>query len=215
MRARLYVGALGAAFAFVLVHAVAVRAIGAESLYRLLGEGLYNALIAGGGLIRVVPLLMAFVALDVTLSVLRTLVRWPLSLLAGRLTPARQRVACHAGSLALLVAGVVAWPHLVTSSLGEHAIVLLLRVVSGGDRVEDTAYAPGFSERAFREIEPGMDRAQVRALLGEPVHVFDWGDDTWTACFATSPTGGNFWRRDVVFDRQDRVTEVRSGFWID
>ena len=34
---------------------------------------------------------------------------------------------------------------------------------------EDTAYASGFSERAFRTITPGMSEPQVRGLLGAPL----------------------------------------------
>jgi inner membrane protein len=34
---------------------------------------------------------------------------------------------------------------------------------------EDTSYASGFSEKAFRTIAPGMSKAQVRRLLGAPI----------------------------------------------
>jgi inner membrane protein len=52
-------------------------------------------------------------------------------------------------------------------------------LISSGDPVreavvglvlrEDTAYASGFSEKAFRTITPGMSEAQVRRLLGAPI----------------------------------------------
>lgn len=36
-------------------------------------------------------------------------------------------------------------------------------------RADDTEYAQGYSDRAFREIRPGMSESDVLSLLGKPV----------------------------------------------
>jgi inner membrane protein len=53
------------------------------------------------------------------------------------------------------------WVIASTDPVRQAAIGFILR--------EDTAYASGFSERAFREVEPGQSEEAVRRLVGEPV----------------------------------------------
>jgi hypothetical protein len=64
---------------------------------------------------------------------------------------------------------------------------------------EDTEYTSGFSEKAFRTIEPGMSEADVKALLGVPF------GEVW---LYTSKA--RYGCEGVRFDPEEVVT---SGFW--
>lgn len=99
-----------------------------------------------------------------------------------------------------------AWPHLITDSLGDHAGHLTWHLFAGAEHCEDCAYAPGFSEWRYRQVEPGMTLAEVRALLGEPLKLHAGGDGAWTARYSMSPGDTHFWCRNVSLDSDERVT---------
>jgi outer membrane protein assembly factor BamE (lipoprotein component of BamABCDE complex) len=54
-------------------------------------------------------------------------------------------------------------------------LVLALLVIAGWFLLyRDTSiYAPGFTQRAFDKVRPGMTQSEVRQLLGEPLGVRD------------------------------------------
>lgn len=66
------------------------------------------------------------------------------------------------GAAIFLLAGIVAY-------VGPVAILRQVTILLS----EDTEYAPGFSERAFRKIQLGDTEATVRATLGAPLRIDD------------------------------------------
>ena len=78
---------------------------------------------------------------------------------------------------------------------------------------EDTIYAPGYSDTAFRKVTVGMSQAEVLALLGPPI-------SEWEACdnmamgWSKSP-GDTHYRQRVVFFQNGVVTKTLSEFYVD
>lgn len=50
-------------------------------------------------------------------------------------------------------------------------LVLVLLVIAGWFLLyrDTSVYAPGFTQRAFDQVRPGMTQREVRQLLGEPL----------------------------------------------
>jgi hypothetical protein len=107
-----------------------------------------------------------------------------------------------------------------------------------------TTYAPGYSEKAFKQVRKGMTQAEVLKLVGEPlqkrpVERRTWGDsvppqgwpdfpEDWvegkpdkganTVFYYTKPDqsgNGSYHERCVAFDRSGRVYAVVSERWFD
>jgi len=83
---------------------------------------------------------------------------------------------------------------------------------------EDTVYAKGYSDSAFRTVDVGMAEGDVHALLGTPL-------DRWLLCpsradsdvgerWSYSPGDTDYRRRVVVF-RAGEVLQRRSEFYVD
>lgn len=83
----------------------------------------------------------------------------------------------------------------------------------------DTEYAPGYSEAAFQSVKIGDSRAQVIALLGEPLSVHSVGTEgaeTWGEWwrYSWSPSGKNYLLRTIMLDSEGRVLRVVSEtYW--
>jgi len=77
-----------------------------------------------------------------------------------------------------------------------------------------TVYAPGYTDRAFRRVAPGMSEADVRELLGEPLHVDEtrWGTVIWS--YSKSPSDASYRYRNVVLE-SGRVVRIRHGLYLD
>lgn len=96
--------------------------------------------------------------------------------------------------------------------LGDELLAIMNRLAG---RREDTVYAPGYSYWGFRSVEPGMTKAEVRALLGEPLgmgRLYVNGDEIWW--YSESPSSSDFRVRSVSFSR-GAVTEKTSTFMPD
>ncbi len=52
-------------------------------------------------------------------------------------------------------------------------VILFLLVTSGWFLLyrDTSVYAPGFTQRAFEQVRPGLTQSEVRQLLGEPLGV--------------------------------------------
>ena len=83
---------------------------------------------------------------------------------------------------------------------------------------EQTEYAPGYTDRGFRDVKVGMSENKVYALIGDPL-------DEWTinqgkavkskyAAWSNSPMDTHY-RRRIIGLENDRVVEVTSDFWVD
>ena len=80
---------------------------------------------------------------------------------------------------------------------------------------EDTEYAAGYSDKAFRNVRSGMTEANVLALLGEPLEKSPRrpdGTEGWR--YARSPSDASY-RVRVIRLRHGIVTSVRHHFYYD
>jgi outer membrane protein assembly factor BamE (lipoprotein component of BamABCDE complex) len=82
---------------------------------------------------------------------------------------------------------------------------------------EDTHYAAGFSEEAFRRVHRGQAKGEVLKLLGEPLGRYQLessGQEVWR--YATSgPEYSNYWIRIVEFDRSGKVVTTVAELYSD
>ena len=78
---------------------------------------------------------------------------------------------------------------------------------------EDTVYAPGYSDTAFRKVTVGMSQAEVLALLGPPIS--EWEScDNMAMGWSRSP-GDTHYRQRAVFFQNGVVTKSLSEFFVD
>ena len=81
---------------------------------------------------------------------------------------------------------------------------------------EDTLYASGYSDHAFRLVRKGMSEAEVRSLLGNPLELYppDRFRDWTSIRFSKSP-GGTHYRSRVVNVRGGVVIGKLANFYVD
>jgi hypothetical protein len=84
---------------------------------------------------------------------------------------------------------------------------------------EDTVYAPGYSAEAFEQIESGMTRAQVHALLGPPLRTTANDSESITEwqlrdCWTYRPGSTHYRFRSIVYS-DNRVTQKRGYLYFD
>ena len=78
---------------------------------------------------------------------------------------------------------------------------------------EDTIYAPGYSDGAFRRVTVGMPQVDVLALLGPPLS--EWEScDNMAMRWSKSP-GDTHYRQRAIFFQNGVVTKTRSEFYVD
>jgi hypothetical protein len=73
-----------------------------------------------------------------------------------------------------------------------------------------TRHAPGYSNRAFSQVRVGMNRGEVRTILGEPLMRLD-RDMVWRYAHSY----GSFSLRDLSFSQDGKVTGIYTGFYLD
>lgn len=81
-----------------------------------------------------------------------------------------------------------------------------------------TAFSPGFHEKAFWQIKTGDRADQVRSVLGEPFWISQLtnGEACWV--LAKSPEDSkihNFRIRNVIFDAKGLVKNKETGIYVD
>lgn len=125
--------------------------------------------------------------------------------------------------IALAVLSIVAVTLLALASvraaraISEWSIDGPLGLANGVVFGEDTVFSAGYSAAAFERVAPGMTRAEVHALLGEPLG--NWTasrEDSWDLAerFSVSPADTNY-RMRFVFYAGDVVVETRGEYYID
>jgi hypothetical protein len=79
---------------------------------------------------------------------------------------------------------------------------------------EDTNFAAGYSDEAFRALRKGMRSDDVQRLLGPPVSKVgaEGGIDLWR--YSWSPSNSTYRERDVFF-RDGSVIRIESGMYLD
>jgi len=83
----------------------------------------------------------------------------------------------------------------------------------------DTAYAPGYSETAFRSVRIGDSKEEVIALLGQPLSVHSVGiegTETWGEWwrYSWSPSDTHYLLRQLLLDSEGRVVKIlREIYW--
>jgi outer membrane protein assembly factor BamE (lipoprotein component of BamABCDE complex) len=78
-------------------------------------------------------------------------------------------------------------------------------------RLTDTAWAEGYSEKKFAKITVGMNREEVRSIIGEPI----WKPSSNYWGYTHSPTGTHYHQRGFVFSESGQVVEIVKGFYYD
>jgi hypothetical protein len=83
---------------------------------------------------------------------------------------------------------------------------------------EDTVYAPGYSDTAFRKIHAGMPESEVKALLGAPISLYpayqNTGQDWTTWCYSDSP-GDTHYRIRAIRMKDGVVIGKHAEFYVD
>jgi hypothetical protein len=83
-----------------------------------------------------------------------------------------------------------------------------------------TVYSERYSEGSFSRLQKGMTRAEVEALVGRPLRIVPWNQDTLPGAeemwyFSDQPdVTANFYRRWVLFEN-GKVVTIINDFWID
>ena len=85
----------------------------------------------------------------------------------------------------------------------------------------DTYFAEGYTDEAFAQVEIGMTKAEVEALLGVPLHMhsYDYGpeydiDMTWAYTQdGAAPIGDFAWDYRVIFFNNDLVVQ-KEQVWV-
>jgi hypothetical protein len=111
--------------------------------------------------------------------------------------------------------------------------------------LENTDYSETFSESKFSKIAPGMNKAEILALVGEPIRITtswkgrivalrDYRKGAWSVRYIDLPSSygtridaetyfysrqasptANWYIRAVTFSRNGTVIEVTRAFYID
>lgn len=134
----------------------------------------------------------------------------------------------------LLVMGLVGYLYLVVRQHQKKALAwaggaLLLAaiwfVLPMIDAVEsllffphDTAYAPGYSEKAFHRIGPGQLKGRVLAILGEPLEkrISAYSGFEYWYYSEHGHRYQNYWNKIVIFDpSSERVVRKVNDFYSD
>ncbi len=86
-------------------------------------------------------------------------------------------------------------------------------MVSHGPLEDTTYYAPGYSDRAFLKVKPGMSCGEVEALLGRPLKVHESeGEQAWLYSSRRKDTSYHY---RVVRLRDSKVIRRLSGYYVD
>ena len=80
--------------------------------------------------------------------------------------------------------------------------------------VDDTVYAPGYSDRAFRMVKVGMSRGDVEHLLGTSIDGPTFSQGLRIERWSKAAHDGSF-RERVIRYNNDVVVSKYSGFYID
>jgi hypothetical protein len=80
---------------------------------------------------------------------------------------------------------------------------------------DDTVYAPGFTERAFRTVQPGYSQAQVLTLLGKPLGLRDYDGYTYWYYSQHGRRSKSFFLRLIGFDSSHHVVATEHAFLLE
>lgn len=124
---------------------------------------------------------------------------------AGRaLRRARQVLIALAAIVALVwVVSVVRHP---LDGWGDNAMAVLYG--------NDTEYAPGYSEKKFARLKPGMTMDEVEERLGRPLQEYVIGGEEFGWKYTRSPRDMSYRVRVVVF-KAGLVSEIIHEFYMD
>jgi len=179
---------------YAAITGVLLALMGASGLHERLGDAWYNTLLGGGGVWRVLLILVVGAALSACVATLVALRRRP-----------RPPIAVFSVALVLLliISGSV-WAKLSLDPVTDRCFALLLDV--------RTEYAPGYSEEGFESVRVGLDESTVLKILGEPLH--RWEIESGVVAFYSYGVGGaSYWRRLIAYDLSGHVTEITVGLY--
>ena len=122
----------------------------------------------------------------------------------GRLRRARQLLLVLAAIVALV--WVVSVVHHPLDGWGGGAMAVLYG--------NDTEYAPGYSEKEFGRLKPGISMKEVEERLGRPLEEYVIGGDEIGWKYTRSPRDMSYRVRVVIF-KAGFITEVIHEFYMD
>lgn len=190
---------LWAATGYLVAYYAVLLVVGPDTLYRVLGEATYNALIPAGGFALVIMVVAVASCWIAPFLVSFSLARRALARLSRPRALWVPLGCAAAATFALPVLAFDGWPG-----------ALLPIVIEDG-----TAFALGYSAIEFLSIRTGMTAEDVVHRLGQPL--VRWpadsdGEAVWA--WSRSPHGSSYRVRSVVF-RAGRVATTYSEFYID
>jgi hypothetical protein len=118
----------------------------------------------------------------------------------------KERMKWFAVSAALIASALCGFHLLLIDGLDGLIFGLLLK--------EDTEYAAGYTDTKWRSIRIGMTEADVRAILGEPLQVWQNRGESVGMRWSRSPGDTNY-RCRVILLENDRLVERHAEFHLD
>ena len=116
----------------------------------------------------------------------------------------KKKISIVVAALLLLVAGGAIYNYFALDNLGGLIFPLFLK--------EDTEYAPGYSDQAFRKIAAGMTQTEVFTELGQPLSTLYSRDGETAMAWTRSPSGEHYrWR--VVYFVNGKVDRTLATFY--
>ncbi len=210
------IASLWVAASYLLIYYVGLFYFGPDRLHALLGDKLYNALIAGGGF----PLLVFIIVIGIL---------WVIPFaFASMLTAGILRLAFPRQGQRLPVAALIGL--ILTASL---PFVLfdgwpstLWPLVIG----DDTEFAPQYSAWSFFQIRAGMTESEVERAIGQPLEIWPYEADfirctsktqitnthgkTYGWHYTRSPSHSSY-RRRIVAVKDGRVVGKGAYLYLD
>ena len=116
----------------------------------------------------------------------------------------KKKVFIVAAALLLLIAAGAIYNYFALDNLGGLIFPLFMD--------EDTEYAPGYNDQAFRKVAAGMTQPEVSTLLGQPLSTLYSRDGETAMAWTRSPSGEHYrWR--VVYFVDGKVDRTLATFY--
>jgi hypothetical protein len=81
---------------------------------------------------------------------------------------------------------------------------------------EETIYAKGYSDKAWKEVNINDTIERVVKLLGDPIKIYRRDDGSSSYYYSDQKTGrSNYKMRVIIFNKEGRVKEKYREFYID
>lgn len=81
---------------------------------------------------------------------------------------------------------------------------------------DNTRFAAGYNDAKFLRIRPGMSKAEVISLLGEPLRkdMIDGRNYVEVWRYTDAPQKSNYWFRVIRFDKDEKVADSEAKYFV-